>query len=558
MGMKSSTNGQPVKLMSKTKRKYILFGHLTGKYRGDDTISNDISKYRNFDINLYDISVDQARIRDRKEIIGEFAGQPVKELFPTGKIKVKPSEEDTPYLISPRQISIITPTLRKISKSGHQIHGEISGMAFFDVTQKEFEYQPVKLPFTSSSEININFNEIEPPPTLNTQPGGTKFNVFEAFWFLLLTVIAVIFTYSIFSVIPSLVIIVFCVIGLFLFILSIIPSNWLEWIQKYLISPLFILALGLGGVTIIITLVLSIVPTFAAYAYVSLTLFLLYLLAYFRVVLKLLAILGIILLLFYIPILINPVGANTNKATYNPLPYQPKEELIIEPIVPQDRVVSNDTLMRTLEWQGPNKERYKIQYPIIKNEVQASGQQRQSIDKVITEDQDFHEVFSSALYQEAQKTQPFLTALDSVRATNDMDRRYFRRVLINLVQQIEYYPISTGPCQNASENCIPNIKYGFYTPVEFLYHLQGDCDTKALLLYFILEEFNFDVAVMGSLFYQHAMIALPSTEKDKAYHFMISGEKFYPVEVTMPGWEIGEMPPLTRDKNFWTPILISD
>lgn len=548
--------------MPKAQRKYILYGHLTAKYRGDDTATNDISKYRNFDIDLYEIIIDQARVRDRKEITGELGRHLVKELFPTEKIKVNPTEDDTPYFISPRQISIIAPVLSKISKSGHQIHGEISGMAFFDITQKEFAYRPVKLPYTSSSEIDIDFNQIEPPAPQNIRTEKTRVNVFEILGFILLTVIAVIFTYSIFSVIPSILIILICFVLLILFVRSIIPSTWSRWIQEYLISPLLIVVLGAGLVSIAMTLVLSIVPIIAAYtyayAYVSIILFLLYLLAYFRVVLKLLAVLGIILLLFYIPILINPIEANTNKATYNPLPYQPKEELIIEPLVPQDRVVSNDTIIRTLEWQGPNKERYKIQYPIIKNEVQASGQQRQSINKVITEDQDFNEVFSSALYQEAQKAQPFLTALDSVRATNDMNRRYFRQVLINLVQQIEYYPISTGPCQNARENCIPNIKYGFYTPVEFLYHLQGDCDTKALFLYFILEEFNFNVAVMGSLFYQHAIIALPSTENDEAYHFMISGEKFYPVEVTMPGWEIGEMPPLTRDKNFWTPILISD
>jgi hypothetical protein len=39
-------------------------------------------------------------------------------------------------------------------------------------------------------------------------------------------------------------------------------------------------------------------------------------------------------------------------------------------------------------------------------------------------------------------------------------------------------------------------RFGINTPVEFIATLQGDCDTRTLLLYTILAHYGYDVALM--------------------------------------------------------------
>ncbi len=103
---------------------------------------------------------------------------------------------------------------------------------------------------------------------------------------------------------------------------------------------------------------------------------------------------------------------------------------------------------------------------------------------------------------------------------------------------------------------VQNIKYDrpggvldLLAPLQTLAEKYGDCDTKAMLLYVILERMGIDCAMMWSSYYKHAMLGVyVSTRGD---YKMISGKKYFFVETTYPGWSIGELPPDFRDKRFW-------
>lgn len=108
--------------------------------------------------------------------------------------------------------------------------------------------------------------------------------------------------------------------------------------------------------------------------------------------------------------------------------------------------------------------------------------------------------------------------------------------LVTFIQNIEYQ--------------IPEItSYGFLPPPASLAFKYGDCDTKALLLYGILEALNIDCVMYWSLEYRHAMLGVAANATGSAK--MYDGKRFYFVETTYPGWDIGQLPPEVSNTDYW-------
>lgn len=95
----------------------------------------------------------------------------------------------------------------------------------------------------------------------------------------------------------------------------------------------------------------------------------------------------------------------------------------------------------------------------------------------------------------------------------------------------------------------PGGAFDLLPPMVTLDKQLGDCDTKTILLYVILEKMGIDCVMMWSYKYRHAMlgIAAGKTGDYKQY----KGKRYYFFETTYPNWEVGELPPKTRKKTFW-------
>jgi hypothetical protein len=103
---------------------------------------------------------------------------------------------------------------------------------------------------------------------------------------------------------------------------------------------------------------------------------------------------------------------------------------------------------------------------------------------------------------------------------------------------------------------VQNIRYDrpggtldLLAPLGALAKMFGDCDTKAILLYDLLERMGIDCAMMWSQKYKHAMLGVRiSTQGD---YKIFNGKKYYFLETTHPGWAIGDLPPDFKNKRFW-------
>lgn len=154
------------------------------------------------------------------------------------------------------------------------------------------------------------------------------------------------------------------------------------------------------------------------------------------------------------------------------------------------------------------------------------------------------------LYQHDKDLISFLQdSLQDLAVKDSLSRNGLAKLIVSFVQDIPYNYVVPGPCERNDHPCSGNEKFGILSPLEFLYSLSGDCDTRSVLLYSLLKHFGYDPLIMISNEYRHAMIAidLPSSG-DYVLH---KGKKFYFWETTNTGWLPGMLPPDTNNLAYW-------
>lgn len=130
-----------------------------------------------------------------------------------------------------------------------------------------------------------------------------------------------------------------------------------------------------------------------------------------------------------------------------------------------------------------------------------------------------------------------------------LSRSSLARLTVSFVQDIPYQYVLPGPCNVSDHPCVGFEPFGILSPVEFLYSLSGDCDTRSVLLFTLLKNFGFHPLLMISNAYRHAMIALDIPAAGD--YVIFKGKRFYFWETTNTGWLPGMLPPDTNNVDYW-------
>jgi hypothetical protein len=178
--------------------------------------------------------------------------------------------------------------------------------------------------------------------------------------------------------------------------------------------------------------------------------------------------------------------------------------------------------------------------------------------KVYTSTNYWNGVYIQIYNEQKNDLNSIITSLKSLQKDKVLNRNQFARVIVSLVQDIPYtLVLSEQKCEDQIEYegpCVSGVKYGIYTPIEFLSNLKGDCDTRTLLLYTILKQFEYNPIILTSKEYAHSMLALDiQASGDFILH---NGRKHYFWETTASGWDVGVLPPTTRNKNYWKKTVL--
>jgi hypothetical protein len=137
-----------------------------------------------------------------------------------------------------------------------------------------------------------------------------------------------------------------------------------------------------------------------------------------------------------------------------------------------------------------------------------------------------------------------------ISTDRQFDRAALARTAVAMIQDMPYEFVMPDNCEGrTSAPCNPGVKFGIYSPLEFLYTMKGDCDTRTVLLFTLLKNLGYDPLIINSTQYGHSMLALdvPSSGDDFEYR----GRRYAYWETTNVGWLPGMLPPDMNNESYW-------
>lgn len=180
----------------------------------------------------------------------------------------------------------------------------------------------------------------------------------------------------------------------------------------------------------------------------------------------------------------------------------------------------------------------------------------------------YNQLLQQFLTQDSNSLSGVYSLFDTLRSANKLDKKAFAEVIVSCVQDIPYTLILDKACDPSLYNdkfideylsnggvCHPFVKFGIYSPVEFIATLHGDCDTRALLLFTLLQHYGYDVTMLSNEVYKHSVIAInmPYLGTSK----IINGKRYVIWETTRAGIPPGVFPHQISNMDLWFVNLIS-
>jgi hypothetical protein len=207
-------------------------------------------------------------------------------------------------------------------------------------------------------------------------------------------------------------------------------------------------------------------------------------------------------------------------------------------------------------WKAYQYEAYCTRYGALEQTSHEGKQFRHALE--VPWDGDFLKFWNSVYHylhqQDLGKLTVLQDSLHQIAINGNLSRSDFADLIVSFVQDIPYEFVLPGECTGKeTKPCNGNILYGIYSPSEFVFQLKGDCDTRTVLLYTLLENLGFDAVIFNSQQYEHSMLGidLPSTGDFIRY----KGKQFYFWETTNIGWMHGVLPPSMNSVKYWNIVL---
>ena len=280
-------------------------------------------------------------------------------------------------------------------------------------------------------------------------------------------------------------------------------------------------------------------------------------------------IIGILLLLGFVASLFHFFNT-TSPRTYIPKPVvteNPEERKThTEPIIDtlDNADVVNDTIIKHFRiWQDYDGNQYEgtiwtkksdfVNAKYFKNNLVLNSNSSRAYDEMIYRLKENDKDNLNGVYQ----------LFDSIRQKEQLSNVKFAELIVSFVQDIPYTVIVPDDCNpNLYDNefireylsspdarCDSFQKFGINSPVEFMSNLNGDCDTRTLLLYTMLAHYGYDVALFSSEYYAHSIIGINLPLSGIAYQYQ--NQRYILWETTAPNIKAGVLPKEISNLNYW-------
>jgi hypothetical protein len=232
-----------------------------------------------------------------------------------------------------------------------------------------------------------------------------------------------------------------------------------------------------------------------------------------------------------------------------------------------------DTLIsHFIRWKDYDSNAYEATLSISALDVRSSATDHNMLNPLFTSNS-LRPAYLSLVEGDAGKLNRIYTAFDSIRTLKNLDEFGFARMLVSCVQSVPYFLVVDKSCNDnyddeytrnylaacKTECCIGHEKFGVRSPAEFISDLKGDCDTRALFLYGLLKHYRYNVALITSDYYKHAMIAVNfSKGYGDGLAMNIRDKNYYLWETTTAGLNVGYIPSDLQNLDFWDIALLNE
>lgn len=220
-------------------------------------------------------------------------------------------------------------------------------------------------------------------------------------------------------------------------------------------------------------------------------------------------------------------------------------------------------------WEDYANNLYEADLKIRVSDYKDAYQLRNNLSIPLNSTSQYNRIVTTIYDYDVNKLDLIYSTLDSLKIERKLNSIEFAEVVVSLIQDIPYSLILSNACNADIYNdtfikeylagkgdCQGFTKYGLLTPAEFLSTLKGDCDTRTLLLFTIFNHYNYDVVMLSSELYKHAIIGinLPFKGISKS----INGINYVVWETTAQGIPPGIISREISDMRFWNVSLMSN
>lgn len=215
-------------------------------------------------------------------------------------------------------------------------------------------------------------------------------------------------------------------------------------------------------------------------------------------------------------------------------------------------------------WTDLEGNNYMGDIKILKSVYEEALRQNTSLNDV----RELSDVYRSMTVADSSRLHYVYPLFDSLRRARNLDSLQFASMLVGFVQSIPYSKVQESDCGSvtdertlsaefgsSSDRCLGNIRYGVQSPAAFMGNFQGDCDTRTLFLFTLLNHYRYKVAILGSEAFKHSLIGL-ALPMEGSYK-MVGTERFVLWETTSAGFKAGQLAPEIDQMDYWQFDLIN-
>jgi hypothetical protein len=224
-----------------------------------------------------------------------------------------------------------------------------------------------------------------------------------------------------------------------------------------------------------------------------------------------------------------------------------------------------------LQWTDYEGKLYEGNFAVAVSAVNAANVRHSRMSRNFY--QDMSEIYRSMMDYDSAYLGYIYQTFDSIRSVNKLDEIQFSQVLVSAIQSQPYFLVLDKGCNEKysddftrnylanckTDCCVGNELFGVRSPLEFLSDLKGDCDTRSLLLYQLLKHYDYNVALLTSNQYKHAMIAVnfAQSTNQPGLGITIGDDMFYMWETTNPNLDYGDISSNFNNLSYWDIALIN-